>query len=59
MKIQLANRTYHPDNRCCGFCPFYNLIQINNWEVTWGCVLTLKCHNGFKKQLFNDEIFKL
>lgn len=59
MKIQLANRTYHLDNRSCGTCPFYNLIQISAWEVKWGCVLELKCHNGFKRQLFNDKIFKL
>ena len=59
MKIQLANRTYHRDDRCCGTCPFYNLVRISTWEVQWGCVLSLKCHNGFKKQLFNDKVFKL
>lgn len=59
MKIQLADKTYHPNNQCCGTCPFYNLILLNTWEAKWGCVLSLKCHNGFKKQLFNDKIFKL
>lgn len=59
MKIQLANRTYHQDIRCCRTCPFYNLTQINDGEVKWGCELTLKCHHGFKKRLFNDQIFKL
>lgn len=60
MKIQLANRTYHQTNEgCCIECSFWHLKQLNLWEVQGGCQFYFKCHNPFKKQLFNDKIFKL
>lgn len=61
MKIQLANRTYHRDIRCCVSChlaTIYSKDSILNRIVCPDFILQ-PCSAGFTKKLFNDEIFKL
>lgn len=58
MKIQLANITYHSINEgCCLDCAFW--VQLNLVNLQRYCQSPIKCVKPFKKQLFNDKIFKL
>ncbi len=61
MKIQLANRTYHQSYEGCCSCHFatiYSKDRIIN-KIICPDFIPQPCHNAFKKQLFNDKIFKL
>ena len=60
MKIQLADKTYHPINEgCCLDCAFYGIKQVDMWELNGVCQFEFECLKPFKKQLFNDKIFNL
>lgn len=61
MKIQLANRTYHPSTEGCCSCHFakiYSKDRIIN-KIVCPDFIPQTCHYAFKRQLFNDRIFKL
>lgn len=61
MKIQLANRTYHQSYEGCCSCHFatiYSKDRIIN-KIICPDFIPQPCHSAFKKQLFNDKIFKL
>ena len=58
MKIQLTDRTYHSINEgCCLDCAFWT--QLNLLNLQGYCQFPFECVKPFKKQLFNDKIFKL
>lgn len=62
MKIQLANRTYHQSYEGCCSCHFAKIISSENriiHKIICPDFIPQTCHNAFKKQLFNDKIFKL
>lgn len=61
MKIQLGDKTYHQSYEGCCFCHFakiYSKDRIIN-TITCPDFIPQPCHNAFKRQLFNDRIFKL
>lgn len=57
MKIQYKNRTYKQTNWPCCYC------KLGEWKhglIDCPSFVKTNCHkHGFKRKLFNDNIFKL
>ena len=62
MKIQLAHRTYHQSYEGCCSCHFAKISSKKGSNIRYiECpgFMPQPCYFAFKKQLFNDKIFKL